>query len=106
VDVDGYVRVFNAAVHDGGWSQVVAYFGDDAVLEFVGVPAGPFIGKPAIEAAYVANPPDDEIELSGPATVDEGRLTVPFRWCSSGAPGRMLFTDRGGLIEHLVVVFG
>jgi steroid Delta-isomerase len=106
VDVVEYVRVFNAAVHDGGWSQVVAHFGDDAVLEFVGPPVGPFIGKPAIEAAYVANPPDDEIEISGSATVEGDTVTVPFRWCSSGDAGRMLFTERGGLIEHLVVVFG
>ncbi|HTC68491.1 MAG TPA: hypothetical protein VK662_02890, partial [Acidothermaceae bacterium] len=98
MDVAEYVRVFNAAVRDGGWSQVVAHFGDDAVLEFVGAPFGPFIGKPAIEAAYIAHPPDDEIEVSGPTTVEGGTLSVPFRWCSSGAPGRMLFTERGGLI--------
>ena len=105
MDVDEYVRVFNVAVRDGIWSPVVDRFGDDAVLEFVGPPVGPFVGKLAIAAAYDANPPDDEIELAGPGRINGDTLGVPFRWCSSGAGGMMRFTERFGLIEHLVVAF-
>ena len=39
-----HVETFNAAVESGDFAPLVALFAEDARLEFVGVPAGPFEG--------------------------------------------------------------
>jgi steroid Delta-isomerase len=57
------VQAFNAGVRSGDWSALVELFADDAELEFVGIPVGPFRGREAIGEAYRAQPPDDEIVL-------------------------------------------
>jgi steroid Delta-isomerase len=42
------VQAFNAGVRSGDWSALVELFADDAELEFVGIPVGPFRGREAI----------------------------------------------------------
>ncbi len=54
--LDEHVRFFNVAVDTRDWSDFVARFSDDAVLEFVGPPIGPFSGRSAIAKAYAAEP--------------------------------------------------
>jgi steroid delta-isomerase len=105
VELAAYVAHFNAAVRDGSWSSVLEHYTDDAVMEFVGPPVGPFVGKPAIAAAYRASPPDDEIELIGSPDEHGGMLVTAYRWRATGATGSMGFTERDGLIEHLVITF-
>ena len=39
------VEAFNAGVRIGDWSTLVELFTDDAELEFVGIPVGPFVGR-------------------------------------------------------------
>ena len=105
VDVAQYVREFNRGVREGTWSQLAEWFTRDAVLEFVGPPVGPFVGRLAIAAAYEANPPDDEIELAGPPSVLGVVTTVPYRWCTSRTGGTMQFTEQDELVQRLRVVF-
>ena len=103
--VDEHVRLFNAAVDNGVWDAFVDRFADDAVLEFVGPPVGPFVGRAAIYEAYLRSPPNDTIVLNGPPVTDEVELVVPYRWMADGATGTMRFTPRGGHIARLVVTF-
>jgi steroid delta-isomerase len=103
--VGEHVRLFNAAVDSGVWDAFVARFADDAVLEFVGPPVGPFVGRAAIYEAYTQSPPDDTIELDGPAVTRGDNVVVPYRWTTTGATGTMRFTERGGHIARLVVTF-
>ena len=105
MDVDDHIRVFNAAVLSHDWSAFVARFADDAVVEFVGVPTGPFSGRDAIAEAYAQSPPDDTIEPIGTATIDADELVVPYRWVTTGATGTMRFTGRAGQIQRLVITF-
>jgi steroid delta-isomerase len=100
-----HVRRFNAAVDSGVWTAFVEQFADDAVLEFVGPPVGPFAGRAAIAEAYARNPPDDEVELAGPVRTDGDELVVPYRWVSTGATGTMRVSERAGRIVRLVVTF-
>src|SRR5207237_921650 len=58
-----HVRRFNASVRSGDFRPMLELFADDAVLEFRGVPVGPFRGREAIADAYAARPPDDEGEV-------------------------------------------
>jgi steroid Delta-isomerase len=61
--LEEHVRRFNEGVRSGDFGPMVAAFTEDGELVFEGIPVGPFIGRPAIAAAYDAQPPDDEIEL-------------------------------------------
>ena len=106
MDVGAYVREFNAAVVSGEWSRLVAWFSDDAVLEFVGLPVGPFVGRGAIAAAYVTSPPDDTIEVLSERTTATGEWLVHFRWSSSEAGGTMTLRELGQQITRLAVTFG
>jgi len=97
------VHRFNAAVREGRWSEFVAAFADDAVLSFVGVPAGPYRGRDEIAAAYESRPPDDTLtvrEVSSDDTTD----TVGFDWDAGGC-GTMRLTWEGEAISALVVSF-
>jgi hypothetical protein len=87
------------------WDRFINRFADNAELEFVGVPAGPFIGKPAIAEAYRTNPPDDTIAIDGTPTRSGNTLIVPFRWSRTNAQGTMRLTFADGLLTKLVVSF-
>jgi steroid Delta-isomerase len=104
-DFDEHVLRFNAAVETGNWTAFTDRFPEDAVLEFVGPPVGPFSGRAAIHEAYARHPPDDKIELAGPVVADSDELVVPYRWASTGASGSMRVTERAGRIVRLVVTF-
>jgi hypothetical protein len=60
---DAYVARFNDGVRSGEWSPMLELLTDDATLEFVGIPVGPFHGRDAIGEAYRTQPPDDELVL-------------------------------------------
>ena len=47
-----YVARHNLGVRHGDWEALGECFADDAVLEFEGIPIGPFAGRDAIVAAY------------------------------------------------------
>lgn len=105
MDIGKHVQVFNAAVGSGDWGRFVEQFAGDAVLEFVGPPVGPFVGKGAIAEAYALSPPDDTIEVVGAAISEGDEVVVKYRWSATGATGTMRFTERAGRVARLVVTF-
>jgi hypothetical protein len=57
------VERLNIGVRTGDWEPMLELLTDDCVLEFVGIPVGPFTGRAAIGEAYRSQPPDDEFVL-------------------------------------------
>jgi hypothetical protein len=91
-----YVDSFNEGVRTGDWAGLLALLHDDAELEFVGIPVGPFHGRQAIAAAYAAQPPDDEIVLlDGDA----------YAWAREPATraGEIRLEERDGAIARICV---
>jgi steroid delta-isomerase len=95
---------FNAAVRSGDFAPLVGLFAHDGVLEFDGLPVGPFEGRNAIAAAYESQPPDDELEVLDVAAAEDGAVLERFAW-RRGGTGTMRVTIRGGAIARLVVAF-
>jgi len=101
-----HVERFNEAVRSGDYEPMLATFAADAEMHFEGVPAGPFVGRHAIAAAYTARPPDDEVVLLGEPRVDGDAEESDYAWKSEGTrAGRMILTSRDGEIVRLVVTF-
>ncbi len=99
-----HVARFNAAIESGDWHEFVTSFADDAVLEFVNVPAGPYRGRSEIALAYRDNPPDDTIAVQSVATIGE-RDAIDFEWSRGGAGLLILDWTDGGSIGRMVVEF-
>jgi RimJ/RimL family protein N-acetyltransferase len=99
-----YVGRLNLGVRGGDWDALAECFAGDAVLEFEGVPVGPFSGREAIAAGYRERPPDDEVRI---LDAEEDGETVVARYAWSTEPkrqaGRLVMTRRGATIERLVV---
>jgi steroid Delta-isomerase len=104
--VQEHVSRFNAAVPSGDFAPMLELFSDDAVLEFRGVPVGPFHGRDAIAAAYRAQPPDDEVDL---LDIEENDVEIRagYAWRRDGGrrAGDMFLTRDSDLITKLVVTF-
>jgi len=101
-----HVERFNEAVRTGDYEPMLAAFAPDAEMAFEGVPAGPFVGREAIAAAYARQPPDDEVVLLGEPRVDADTTESDYAWKSEGSrAGRMILTARDGQIARLVVTF-
>jgi steroid Delta-isomerase len=101
-----HVERFNAAVQSGEWDAMLESFGDDAEMEFRGVPVGPFVGKDAIASAYREQPPDDQLRILEERERD-GIVEARYAWLAEPdvAAGEMLLTPEGGSIRKLVVTF-
>jgi ketosteroid isomerase-like protein len=98
-----HIARFNAAVRSGDWAGFVATFSDDAVLSFVGAPAGAFRGREDIAAAYQSHPPDDT--LTARQIITEGDVDiVRFHW-DAGGGGTIQVRWHGQAITHLTVSF-
>ncbi|HEY2298349.1 MAG TPA: nuclear transport factor 2 family protein [Jatrophihabitans sp.] len=95
---------FNAAVRSGDWAAFADGFAVDARMDFVNVPAGPFVGRTAIATAYRDNPPDDTIEVRSVSSDDLGDV-IEFEWTRGGAGAMALTWTPGGLVSRLVVEF-
>jgi hypothetical protein len=99
--LDDYVARFNDGVRTGDWSRLLELLTDDAVLEFDGIPVGPFRGRAAIAAAYEAQPPDEEIVLldGGPAPA--------YAWASAPhrRAGELHLTVRDGHVAAIRVLY-
>ncbi len=102
--VADHISAFNAAVESGDWRGFSARFADDAQLDFVAVPVGPFEGRDAITAAYLDNPPDDTMLVR---SVDSGEVSdiVGFAWTRGGTGTMTLEWTPDGLVRRLVVAF-
>jgi len=102
-----HLETFNAAVRSGDFAPLMELFADDASLEFVGVPAGPFEGRDAIAAAYAAQPPTDTMTVLSVHVDEEGTVVEPFSWSADAGArsGEMRLVVAGDRIRRLVVRF-
>lgn len=98
-----HVARFNTAVTTGDWAVFLAALHPDAVMAFIGPPAGPFRGREAIAAAYAAQPPDDTIEIHGVRS-DGSRDVITFAW-SRGGTGTLTLLRRDGLVAEMTIAF-
>ncbi|HEV8463363.1 MAG TPA: nuclear transport factor 2 family protein [Gaiellaceae bacterium] len=99
-----HVRAFNHGVESGDWSPMLARFSDDAELHFVGPPAGPFVGRDAIAAAYEEQPPDDRIVLLGVQEEGDHKVVAAYAW-EKGGTGRLELEHDRGAVTRLTVIF-
>ena len=101
--VQEHVAAFNAAVGSGDWETFADRFAPDATMEFIGVPAGPFLGRAEIARAYAEQPPTDTMTIG--AVDSAGAVdTVRFTW-SAGGSGTMRLGWQGPLVAGLRVAF-
>jgi steroid delta-isomerase len=102
--VRDHANGFNAAVRSGDFGPFLETFADDAVMRFIGVPAGPYVGRAEIARAYAEQPPTDTLTVEEVAT--EGDVdVVPFRW-DRGGVGTLTVRWAAGLVADLTVAFG
>jgi steroid Delta-isomerase len=101
-----HVERFNAGVRTGDYAPMLELFADDAVLEFRGVPVGPFHGRDAVAAAYAARPPDDQIDVLE-IEEDDAEIRAAYAWLRDEGrrAGDMFVTRDGERITKLVVTF-
>ena len=101
-----HVELFNSGVRSGDFGSMLELFSDDASLEFVGVPVGPFQGRDAIAAAYRDQSPDDEIEVLE-ASESGADVLARYAWLrdEGRAAGDLRLTRDGDRIARLVVTF-
>jgi cysteine desulfurase / selenocysteine lyase len=100
-----HIERFNAGVRSQDFGEMVRHFSDDARLEFVGIPVGPFEGREAIAQAYRDQPPDDEIDTLSVDEPDGATVVGRYAWRSSGDTGTMTLSHRGREITGLRVAF-
>jgi steroid delta-isomerase len=101
-----HVERFNAGVRNGDWGPMLEQFGEDAEMEFRGIPVGLYVGKEAIAAAYREQPPDDELRVLELRQREDG-VDTRYAWLAEPeiAAGEMILTAAGGRISKLVVTF-
>jgi hypothetical protein len=103
--MEAHVARFNEGVRSGDWEPMLAAFADEAELQFENVPAGPFVGLDEIRRGYLAQPPDDQIQLLGiQDDQQDRRVTAAFAWARGGT-GRLVLEHDRGAITRLVVIF-
>jgi cysteine desulfurase/selenocysteine lyase len=100
-----HVERFNNGARTGDFGPMVRYFSEDARLEFVGLPVGPFVGRDAIDAAYREQPPDDEIGVLSVEEPDDATVVGRYAWRRDGTTGTMRIAHRDGEITALTVSF-
>ena len=98
-----HVENFNAGVRTGDWASMVELMTEDADLEFVGIPVGPFHGREAIEEAYRTMPPDDGLAV----IEDRGDSTAVYAWLKEPErpAGELHLEERDGLISRLRILY-
>ena len=104
--LEEHIRRFNTAVRSKDFRPMMELFREDAVLEFRGVPVGPFHGREAIHVAYLSQPPDDEVELLAIEEHDP-EVRARYAWLrdEGRAAGDIVLTRDGDRIARLVVTF-
>ncbi|MFI5907580.1 nuclear transport factor 2 family protein [Dactylosporangium sp. NPDC051541] len=96
-------RLFNEGVRTGDWGGYLERFGDNATLRIEGDPGSPYVGKAAIAAAYVAQPPDDTLDVTS-VTSDGDEDVARVAW-SAGGGGTLRLRWSAGRISELTAEF-
>ena len=101
--LDDYVERFNVGVRSGDWEPMLALLAPDALLEFVGIPVGPFAGREAIGEAYRVQPPDDELVL----LELRGEHAATYAWGGDPArpAGELHIEERDGAVTRVRVLY-
>lgn len=99
-----HIDLFNAAVRGGEWTDFVSTFADDAVMMFVDVPSGPYVGREAIVEAYRQQPPDDTMTVTEIREEAPDAASAVFRW-DRGGTGTMTIRWFEGQVAELTVAF-
>lgn len=99
-----HVAAVNASVTGWGIYKLTADLAPDCIMQFEGIPVGPFKGREAIADAYRANPPDDTIVVLD-ATFKPGRVEATYAWSQKPEQpaGRLLLDLDGELITNWTV---
>ncbi|MBO0707891.1 MAG: nuclear transport factor 2 family protein [Candidatus Dormibacteraeota bacterium] len=82
--LERWLTAVNEGVRTGRWTAIEQLLRDDAEMEFVGIPVGPFLGREAIVEAYRTQPPDDTCLRLGPVRGEGAWLVSTYAW--SGRP--------------------
>lgn len=83
VELFDHVERFNTGVRTGDFGNMVEAFAPTGELRYEGLPLAPLRGRGAIAAAFAAQPPSDEMLLTGePVLLDgeAGVVSAPFAW--------------------------
>lgn len=103
----GHAERYDAGVASGDFGRLVELFADDGELRFEGVPAGPFVGREAIAAAYATHPPTEQLDVLDARSEPDGTVVEGVAWRSR--PGvraaELRLTVRDGRIAVLTVAF-
>lgn len=102
--LERHVDRFNEAVTSGDWDPFVTTFVEEAEMRFVGVPAGPFVGRDRIAAAYREQPPTDTMQVLEVVDLDEDGAEARFAW-RAGGTGTLAITWRDDGVAELVISF-
>ena len=90
-----HVERFNEGVQTNDFAPMIEQFADEAELSFEGVPVGPFLGRPAIAAAYREQPRTTRSRSS----VRGSAPTAPSSPTTRGAPRRPAGRESCGLLR-------
>lgn len=102
--IEQYAATHNYGVRTGDFARLAALLHPAAEFVFFNIPAGPFIGRAAITAAFAAQPPTDELRLTDIAVSGtEQRAAYGWRRAPHVAEGVLIIRVREGLIERIEV---
>jgi hypothetical protein len=102
--LERHVGLFNDAVRNGDFDELVKGFAEDAVMRFDGVPVGPFRGRAAIGRAYATQPPMDTMALMSYEAEGDDAVRAAFEW-DAGGSGQMFLRWADGEVVELVISF-
>jgi SnoaL-like protein len=101
--LDDHVASFNEGVRTGDWDPMLARLTDDAELEFVGIPAGPFRGRDAVGEAYRTQPPDDELVVL--RTLEDNAVVYAWSREPQHPAGELHLETEGERISRIRVLY-
>jgi steroid delta-isomerase len=97
-----HAGLFNQSVRSGDFTAFLDTFAPTAVMRFVGLPAGPYVGRDAIAEAYARQPPDDTMSVVGVHEAGPDTAQVEFAW-SRGGTGSMTVSWHNGRVIDLTI---
>ncbi len=97
-----HAELFNRSVREEDFTALVDTFAPTAVMRFVGIPAGPYVGRDAIARAYTETPPDDTMSIVDVHEAGPHTAQAAFTW-SRGGGGSMTISWYDGAIIDLTV---
>ncbi len=99
-----YAFRHNAGVRSGDFSALLEILHSDAEMHFIGIPAGPFLGRAAIARAFREGGPGDELIL-GDVTASAAEQQASYGWRArpEHIEGRISILVRDQAIASIVI---